>query len=68
MMIITMDADLQDSRKTGFISMITIKLWLISAGKKKRYDSVVAKTFRLNYLIGQPEKHLGTVKWFQLMV
>jgi hypothetical protein len=26
MMIITMDADLQDSRKTGFISMITIKL------------------------------------------
>jgi hypothetical protein len=51
--IITMDADLQDSRRdSGLYNMITTQNFdLVSGWKKKRYDSVVA-TYLLNYLIG----------------
>jgi hypothetical protein len=41
-----------DSGRNWFYTMITNQNYLVSGWKKKRYDSVVAKTFRLNYLIG----------------
>jgi hypothetical protein len=56
-----MDADLQDSpEEIPVYTMITTQNYdLVSGWKKKRY-SVVAKTFRLNYLIGQPENIWST--------
>jgi hypothetical protein len=53
-----MDADLQDSRKRIPVYILWLLLKTMTSGwKKKRYDSVVAKTFRLNYLMGN-RKHL----------
>jgi glycosyltransferase involved in cell wall biosynthesis len=53
--IITMDADLQDSPEEipGLYNMITSHFDLVSGWKKKRYDSVVAKpTFKIIQLGG----------------
>jgi hypothetical protein len=50
-------------KKFGFITMITNQNYLVSGyGRKKRYDSVVAKTFRLNYLIGRLRNIWSTIK------
>jgi hypothetical protein len=46
----------------GLYMITTQNFDLVSGWKKKRYDSVVAKTYLLNYLIGLPEKLRSTVK------
>jgi glycosyltransferase involved in cell wall biosynthesis len=55
--IITMDADLQDSPEEipGLYNMITQNFDLFPVGRKKRYDSVVAKTYLQNYSTGRLE-------------
>jgi len=59
--VITMDADLQDSPDEipGLYNMITTEGYdMVSGWKKKRYDSVISKTFLLNCLTGQLERLL----------
>jgi hypothetical protein len=41
---------------------------LVSGWKKKRYDSVVAKTYLQNYSTGRLEKRLGRTQRFQLRI
>jgi hypothetical protein len=52
-----MDADLQKIvlKKFRLYNMITSQNFDLVSGWKKRYDSVVAKTYLQNYSIGQLE-------------
>ena len=59
--IITMDADLQDSPDEILELYNMIKdhgYDIVSGWKKKRYDSFFGKIFHQNYLIGLQEKYL----------
>jgi glycosyltransferase involved in cell wall biosynthesis len=63
--VITMDADLQDSpEEIPVYTMITNQNYDLVSGWKKKRLRVVAKTFRLNYLIGQPENIWSTLNDF----
>jgi len=62
--VITMDADLQDSPNEipDLFKMITEQNFdLVSGWKKKRYDHALLKIFLPNYLIGLQEKLLAFI-------
>jgi hypothetical protein len=49
-------------------NMITSQNFDLVSGWKKRYDSVVAKTYLQNYSTGRLEKRLGRTQRFQLRI